>query len=153
MAIAHHGRRSRWKRIGPVEEEFVMKRFACSIALLALLASPAFSQTYPERTTGTSMDTSTTSTGTTTTTGTTHEMGTTGTTGTTTTTGTTGTSTPTTGTTGTTGTENYNGTSSDMNSTSGANGELPRTASPLPLVMLSGLSALLGGAWLGRRRR
>jgi LPXTG-motif cell wall-anchored protein len=124
-----------------VEEEFVMKRLACSIALLALLASPAFSQTYPERTTGTSMDTSTTTT--------------TGTTGPTNMNGTSGTSTTTrtSGTTSTTTDVNSGTGSSDMSNTGGANGELPRTASPLPLVMLSGLSALLGGAWISRRRR
>lgn len=50
-----------------------------------------------------------------------------------------------------------NNTSNDMNTTTTTddtdNNDLPATASPLPLLALSGLGMLGSGAWLLRRRR
>ena len=56
-------------------------------------------------------------------------------------------------------TTNTNTNGNDMNNmdhtntTNADNHNLPSTASPLPLVALSGLLSLAGGTWLSRRRR
>ena len=54
-----------------------------------------------------------------------------------------------------TGTPTTSGTDDRSEYTTSTNdsGTLPATASPLPLILASGLAALGAGAWLSRRRR
>ena len=108
-----------------------MRRAALAFAAVIALAAPAIGQTSSSGTYKSTNNTNNSNTNVNGTTGTTSsDMNNTGT---------------------STNTTNNNTTGSDMNNRS--SGNLPRTAGPLPLVMLSGLGSLGAGLWLSRRRR
>ena len=109
-----------------------MKRTTAALVLLVILASPLQAQTSTMSTADSGGVVRTNMNGTTTTPGTTNpnDMNTTNSTTTTT-----------------------NSTTNNETSTSGTNSQLPRTASPLPLLSLASFGALASSLWLSRRRR
>lgn len=112
-----------------------MKRTIASLAVLAILATGAWAQTSDpySNTTNNNATTKTSTPGTSTTNADVIDN---------------------TNTTNTTTTDANTTTDATMNTTTDSNNDnLPATASPLPLLSLSGIGMIASGVWLMRRRR